>query len=137
MKNLLAQANIDLTSEATLQQLPGSENVNPDQGFSLLIGGIMSTVMIIAALMVLLNMIWGAIEWITSGGDSSKVEKARNKITQSILGIIVLSATTAIFMFVQNFLGICVLNFGDDCGSGASLRTDVRSGELKKGVSPQ
>jgi len=72
----------------------------------------MGFVMAIAALMVLLYLIWGALEWITSSGDKGKLENARNKITQSLIGIIVLSATTALFMLIQQFLGIKVIDFG-------------------------
>ena len=72
----------------------------------------MGFVMAIAALIVLIYLIWGAMEWITSGGDKGKLENARNKITQSLIGIIVLSAVTALFMLIQQFLGIKVINFG-------------------------
>lgn len=88
---------------------------DPGKNFGNFLGGLMSAIMAIAVLAVLLFLIWGAIEWITSGGDKSKVESARNKITNAILGLIVLAATTALFMLIQQFLDICVFSFGNGC----------------------
>jgi hypothetical protein len=50
----------------------------------------------VGGLAVLLYFVWGAVEWITAGGDSSKIEKARNKITQSVIGMIILVGSFAI-----------------------------------------
>ncbi len=112
---------LDFGAEAIEQQLPGTANTDPAApggGFALLIGSIMSFVMVIAAVLAFLYMLWGALDWITAGGESGKIEKARQKITQSIVGMVVLSATTAIFMMLQQFLGICVLPFGSCTGGG-------------------
>jgi hypothetical protein len=112
---------IDIGSQAIQEGLPGTANFNPDQpqrAFFIWIGSLLSAAMTIAALLVLLYLIWGAIEWITAGGDSGKLQKARDKIAQAIVGIIVLSATLAIFMVLQNFLGISILTFSGFTGSG-------------------
>jgi len=62
----------------------------------------------IGGLFVLLYFIWGAIEWINAGGDSGKITKARDRITQSMVGLIIL-----VFSFVIiGFLG--ELFFGDN-----------------------
>lgn len=111
MLNYIAQININIQELANKQQIPGASVSDPDKGFALLIGQWLQIAIVIAALVLLLYLIWGGIEWITSGGDKGKVEKARNRITQAVIGVIVLSASTAIFMLVQNFLGIDVLKF--------------------------
>lgn len=108
-------ATIDIAEQAAKIDLPGAGSRNPQDGFGNLLSGLMGGVMVIAAIMVLLYLIWGGIEWITSGGDKGKVETARNKITTAVTGIIVLAATTAIFMIVQQLLGICVLSIGGSC----------------------
>lgn len=76
-----------------------------------IIGTFMGAAMVFALLLVLLYLIWGAIGWITAGGDSGKLQEARNRMIQAVIGIIVLSATVAVFMFVQYILGIDVVNF--------------------------
>lgn len=71
-----------------------------------LISTALSFVMALAALIVFLYLIWGGIEWITSGGDKSKTESARNKITAAVLGLIVLAASYAILLVMLQVLGL-------------------------------
>src|SRR3972149_7473520 len=89
-------------------------DVNPGKGFATdfgkLINGVLSFVMVIAALLVFLYLIWGGIEWITSGGDKGKTESARNKITSAVIGLIVVAASYAILTLALNFLGFSNLN---------------------------
>ncbi|MDQ3008380.1 MAG: pilin [bacterium] len=122
---LLAANEIDLYEIANEQGLAGvPETFNSAQagsGFGPFVGSILTAIMAIAALLVLLNLIWGAIEWISSGGDKGKLESARNRITQSIIGIIVLAASLAIFTALQTFLGINVINFGGSSNSPSGM----------------
>ena len=127
----LAQVNLDFAQQAVDQEVPGTANLDPANhasGFGALIGSILSFSMLIAAILVLLYLIWGAFEWITSQGDKSKLESARQKITGAILGIVVLATVLALFMVVQlndmvlqQFLGIEVFTFIG--GSGGSEGT--------------
>jgi hypothetical protein len=95
--------------------LPYSDKVanSPDGkgGLTFLITNLLEAALVIAGLLLLLYLIWGAIEWITSEGDTSKLESARNRITQAVIGMIVLSAVIAIFKLVQGFLNITIINF--------------------------
>jgi len=110
----LAQVQLDCAQKAVDNAVPGTASLDPANhasGFGPLVGSIMSFIMLIAALLVFFYLIWGGIEWITSAGDKSKLEKARQRITGAVTGIIVLSAVTALFMIVQQFLGIQVFTF--------------------------
>ncbi len=88
-------------------------NVTPPDAFYVSFGemltNVMNIVVVIGVIAVLLYLIWGGIEWITSGGDKGKTESARNKITAAIVGLIILISSWAILMFVQDILGIQVL----------------------------
>ena len=75
------------------------------QTFSSLWDKLLQFVMAIGLLMVFLYLIWGGIDWITSGGDKGKTEGARNKITAAVIGLIVLAAAYAILTIVVGFLG--------------------------------
>ena len=108
-------ATLDIAESAVSQGLPGATSADPQENFGNMLGSIMSGIMVIGALLVLLYLIWGGIEWITSGGDKGKVENARNKITQAIIGLIVLAASTAIFMMLQTILDICIISFSGSC----------------------
>ncbi len=69
------------------------------------VGWVLTVVMVIAILLVLLYLVLGGIEWITSGGDKGKTEGARNKITAAIIGIIILAAAYALASFVAYIFG--------------------------------
>lgn len=81
-----------------------------------LISAAAGSLLIIAALLAFVYLILGGIQWITSGGDKSGMEAARNKITHAIVGLIIVGAAWAIMMLVQNFLGISIIG-----GSGIDL----------------
>ena len=100
-------------AEKTVDVTRGTD-VNPGEGFATnfgnLLNGVLSFVMVIAALLVFLYLIWGGIEWITSGGDKGKTESARNKITSAVIGLIVVAASYAILTLALNFLGFSDIN---------------------------
>lgn len=73
--------------------------------FGMLINSVLTIVVAIAALLVFFYLIWGGIDWITSGGDKGKTESARNKITAAVIGLIILAASYAILTLVLQFLG--------------------------------
>ena len=111
MSKLLA-ITLDIAGEAQNQDLQGAQYHNSsDGGFGVWFGNIMTVAMTLAAILVFGFLIWGAIEWITSAGDKSKMEGARNKIGNAIIGLIILAATVALFVVVEEFLGIDVLTF--------------------------
>lgn len=64
---------------------------------------------IIGILLFVIYMIFGAISWITSGGDKAAVETARNKITYAIIGLVVLFSLYAVVKVLQEFFGISIL----------------------------
>ena len=64
---------------------------------------------IVCSLVMLLYMLWGAFDWIVSGGEKDKIAKAQNKITNAVLGIVILIVVLSIFGLVTgDILGIIV-----------------------------
>lgn len=51
----------------------------------------------------------GAIGWITSGGDKAKTEVARGRITNAIVGLVILLSLFAIVNLIETFFGINIL----------------------------
>lgn len=100
--------------------------IDPGKGFATdigtLINGVLSFVMVIAALLVFLYLIMGGIEWITSGGDKTKTENARNKITAAVVGLIILAASYAILLIILNFLGFPNLEDVFDTASDVGIK---------------
>ena len=66
---------------------------------------IVTGLLIMAALGTLFMLIWGAFEWITSGGDKENVGKARNRIINALIGLAVLAVAFALTKVAGQFLG--------------------------------
>lgn len=61
---------------------------------------------ILAGILTFVFLVWGGIEWLTSGGDKTKTEAARNRITAAIIGLAIIAVSWALLGLVTNFLGI-------------------------------
>ena len=89
----------------------GGREVQSD--FSSLLSNVINIVFTVAALITFFYLVWGAINWITSGGDKGKVEDARNKITAAVIGLLILAASWAVFQLILNVaFGGNTLDFG-------------------------
>ena len=85
----------------------------PDKGFATLgnaISNFMTIAFAVALLLVLVMLIWGAFEWITSGGDKEAVGKARGKILNALIGIAVLAIAFALARVAGQFTGLDINN---------------------------
>lgn len=78
--------------------------------FGRLLTGVIGFILVIAALAAFIYLIWGGIQWITSGGDKAAVEAARSRIFAAIMGLFVVFATWAIMTIVGQFFGFDISN---------------------------
>ena len=94
----------------TVQAQVTNVTVGTGQGYATDLGNVINfalrAVMVVAILLVFAFLIIGGIEWITSGGDKTKTESARNKITSAVVGLIILAASYAILTVLLGVLGI-------------------------------
>lgn len=74
--------------------------------FGALLSFVLRATLAIGALLVFAYLVLGGIEYITSGGDKGKTEKARDKITSAVIGLIILAASWAILNLALSFLGL-------------------------------
>lgn len=77
----------------------------PEFELGTLIGNLIAMGIILASILTLLYLVWGGIEWITSGGDKAGLEQARNRVTNAFVGLILVVAAWAIFILTSKFLG--------------------------------
>jgi hypothetical protein len=54
----------------------------------------------------LIYTVWGAVDWIISGGDKEKIGAARKKITTALIGLTVLAMSFMIVYMVGKLIGI-------------------------------
>lgn len=106
---------VDIGSQ--LQQVAGG-GVTVQTNLGTIIGSFIGLAFVVGGLLTLMYMILGAINWITAGGDTGKIDKARSKIIQGIVGLAVLVSVYAVFMVVQYFFGLDVLGSGGGAGGG-------------------
>ncbi|MFA9289003.1 MAG: hypothetical protein ACEQSA_03940 [Weeksellaceae bacterium] len=80
---------------------------NPIAGLSMLLTFGIRMFLIVGMIAVLFYLLWGAFDWITAGGDKDKIDSARSKMTNSVLGIILMVIALGIFSVVSgDVLGI-------------------------------
>jgi len=65
---------------------------------------------IIAVVVALFFLIYGGIKWISSGGDKTQLETARNTIIASIIGLILVLSSFFILNITLNFFGLPNVN---------------------------
>ncbi|MBI4066793.1 hypothetical protein HY407_00265 [Candidatus Gottesmanbacteria bacterium] len=82
---------------------------SPEKGFTTLgnaINNILTVAFAVAVLVVLVMLILGAFEWITSGGDKEAVGKARGRIINALIGLAVLAVAFALANVAARFTGL-------------------------------
>ena len=112
-------------------EVPGTSAYNPSDpgsGFGIFVSKLLTITMTVGALLVFLNLLWGGIGWITSGGDKGKLETARNRMTHSVIGLIVLSSVVAIFMMIQGFLGLEIFKFSSSSSTTETIPYETGHG---------
>lgn len=87
----------------------GLNKVDPGLGLSRLIVTSLRIFLIVAGLALLIYLLSGAYDWIVSEGDKEKLSKARAKISNAVIGILVLVVCLLVFILVAgNILGIII-----------------------------
>ncbi len=89
--------------------LPKTNMGVPAPAGSGIIGTLLSNVILllftIGGIATLIYFIWGAFDWIVSGGDKEKVAGARKKMTNAIIGLVLLSLSYFIVSLVGEVVG--------------------------------
>ena len=83
---------------------------SPSEATSRYLSTIVSTLIVLGGLLAFFYLLYGAIEWLMSGGDPEKIKQAQRKITYAIAGLFLLTAIFAIANLIGEVLGIDLLN---------------------------
>jgi TRAP-type C4-dicarboxylate transport system permease small subunit len=112
---------IEKLSQATLMGMVYAQDqieLQPPTGFENLakisLPGLISTgiklVLVVAALISFIFLVYGGIRWITSQGDKERMTAAQSTITAALVGLIVVFAAWAIMKLLEAFFGITILS---------------------------
>lgn len=78
----------------------------------LYISDIIGLITALATLFFIVYSFLAAYEWVTAGGDSGKVEKAKNRFMWGTLGLVLIVATYSIIGLIGSLVGISILDPG-------------------------
>lgn len=105
--NLISQK---FTNPVVGNTLIGLEASEPSQFLSIFIPKFVGLIFVAGGVGFFLMFVWGAVTWILSGGDKAGVESAKNRISNALIGLILLIASIAIIKLIQKFFNINILS---------------------------
>lgn len=76
------------------------------KGLGAIISQLIGALFVAGFLLSFFFLMLGGVSWITSGGDKTKLEKARDQITNAIIGLIIVGGAFAIAALVSQFFGL-------------------------------
>ena len=107
---MIFQTTIDIRTELNNSALYPTDLAEPGAESGAVLGGIISTIVstaiVFAALAVLIYFIWAGFNWLTAGGDKGKVEDARNRLTNAIIGMAIVASAYSLYTIVDRFFGV-------------------------------
>ena len=72
------------------------------------ISDVVGLMLSVAAILTFVSLVYGGFLWILGGGDKDKLERARDRVTNAIIGLGITATAWAIFLLIDNFFGIGV-----------------------------
>lgn len=84
----------------------------PDRLLNL--GGIIQSILMIAyfaaGVFFIFQLVVGGIAWTSSGGDPKALDAARGRITNAIVGLVIVAAALAITLLITSIFGINIFS---------------------------
>ncbi len=110
MLTLLAQfGNGFDTSDA-----PFAEDLTTNEGatasLELFISNMIGVLTVFAGLFFIVYFVMAALTWVTSGGDTGKLQNARERMLHGVLGLVIVVAAYGIVGLIGSIVGFDLLN---------------------------
>jgi len=83
---------------------------NPLDNLVIFLSNLLGIITIVGALFFIVYFFIAAFNWVTGGDDSGKVEKARNKMVQGVLGLVVIVMSYSLIGLIGTIIGIDLIN---------------------------
>ena len=71
-----------------------------------LVSNAVAVAFIVAAIAFFVFLVMGGIEWLTSGGDKTKIQEAQKRISNAIIGLAIVATSFAVYTIVLQFFGV-------------------------------
>jgi hypothetical protein len=102
MKLLTANVTSDFGNELQKRSSPVPTTITHQS----LISGLITLILIAAAVLSFLFLLYGGISWIMAGGDKDKTAKAQGTITAALIGLALTFSAWAVATLLGIFFGI-------------------------------
>lgn len=86
-----------------------SPTAGPLQDLESIVSTSIGVLTVVAGLFFIIYFFMAALKWLTAGGDSGKVSKARDEMVQGVMGLIVIVAAYGIIGIIGTILGLQLL----------------------------
>jgi hypothetical protein len=67
---------------------------------------LMATAFILGGIALLAMLVWGALDWIGASGDEGRLKAAKTKLTNAIIGFVILVSARALLGFLASALEV-------------------------------
>jgi len=101
-EHTFAQANFLETLDQTEVGIYGESDQSP--GLASVIGTVIQAVMGILGVLLFVIMVYSGFLWMTAGGNTDQVEKAKAWVTNAIIGLVILLFAYVVSSFIVNSL---------------------------------
>lgn len=88
----------------------GGQATTPTQQLESMISTGIGLLTVVAGLFFIIYFFLAAIKWMTAGGDSGQVQKARDEMIQGVMGLVIIVAAYGIIGLISSILGLDILN---------------------------
>ncbi len=108
---LIAQTELGKFEPPTGSFSEGSDTTEGAlSNLELIISNSLGVITVLAGVFFIFYFIMGAFQILSAGGDSGKVQTGQQRITQAVLGLVILVAAYAIIGLISTVLGLSLLN---------------------------
>ncbi len=99
--------------------LPGGQTIAapkelPQGGLPFLgkvLGNFITLMIVLAVISVVIVIVWSGTQWIRSGGDKSKLQAARSRLTWAVVGLLIVLLAFFIINVIGYFFNVPLLKF--------------------------
>jgi hypothetical protein len=107
---LLAQFGSGFQPVSDVYGQNSNDNAGVLSDLETFISTLIGIITVLGSIFFIVNFLLAALNWITAGGDSSKISSARDRMIQSAIGLIVVVGGYAIVGLIGTIVGLDILN---------------------------
>lgn len=105
--SVLAASTDTINLKVTNSDFSAITNLKPS-GF---VTAAINLILIASAIIAFFFLLIGGVQWIFAGGDKEGTEKARKRITASLVGLAIVFSAYALVFIIQALFGVNILSF--------------------------